>query len=85
LHSGLHDLAPFLGELVLEPLLIGGRRLMDFLELSLNVDNPLFLPLCMLQRVSPSLGPLCYRLLQSNQVVSDILKANKQVMAIHHG
>jgi hypothetical protein len=33
LRSGLHGLAPLLGELVLEPLLIGGRRLTDLLEL----------------------------------------------------
>jgi hypothetical protein len=59
LRSGLHGLAPLLGELVLEPLLIGGRRLTDLLELSLEVDNPLFLLLSMLQQVSPALGPLC--------------------------
>jgi hypothetical protein len=33
---------PFLGEIALEPLLIGGRRLTDLLELTLKVDNPLF-------------------------------------------
>jgi hypothetical protein len=43
LRSGLHGLAPLLGKLVLEPLLIGGRCLTDLLELSLMVDNPLFL------------------------------------------
>jgi hypothetical protein len=59
LRSGLHGLAPLLGELVLEPFLIGGRRLMDLLELSLEVDNPLFLLLSMLQQVGPALGPLC--------------------------
>jgi hypothetical protein len=48
LRSGLHGLAPLLGELILEPLLIGGRRLTDLLELSLKVDNPLFLLLRML-------------------------------------
>jgi hypothetical protein len=43
LHSGLHSIALLLGELVLEPLLIGGCRLTDLLELPLKVDNPLFL------------------------------------------
>jgi hypothetical protein len=43
LRSGLHGLAPLLGELVLKPLLISSRRLTDLLELPLNVDNPLFL------------------------------------------
>jgi hypothetical protein len=59
LHSGLHGLAPLLSELVLEPLLIGGCHLTELLELSLKVDNLLFLLLCMLQQVSPALGPLC--------------------------
>jgi hypothetical protein len=48
-----------LGELILKLLLIDGRRLTDLLELSLKVDNPLFLLLCMLQQVGPALGPLC--------------------------
>jgi hypothetical protein len=59
LRSGLHGLAPLLGELILEPLLIGGYRLTDLLELSLKIYNPLFLLLCMLQQVGPALGPLC--------------------------
>jgi hypothetical protein len=48
LRSGLHGLAPLLGELILEPILIGGHRLTDLLELSFKVDNLLFLLLCML-------------------------------------
>jgi hypothetical protein len=50
---------PLLGKLILELLLIGGRHLTDLLELSLKVDNPLFLLLRMLQQVGPALGPLC--------------------------
>jgi hypothetical protein len=45
---GLHGLAPLLGELVLELLLIGDCRLMDLLELSLKIENPLFLLFSML-------------------------------------
>jgi hypothetical protein len=48
-----------LGKLVLELLLIGGRRLADLLELLLKVNNPLFLLRCMLQQVGLALGPLC--------------------------
>jgi hypothetical protein len=59
LRSGIHGLAPLLGKLVLEPLLISGCHLTDLLELSLKVDNPLFLLLGMLQQVGPALGPLC--------------------------
>jgi hypothetical protein len=59
LRSGIHGLAPLLGKLVLEPLLIGGCHLTDLLELSFKVDNPLFLLLGMLQQVGPALGPLC--------------------------
>jgi hypothetical protein len=59
LHSGLQGLAPLLGELILELLLISGRRLTDLFELSLKVDNPLFLLRCILQQVGPALGPLC--------------------------
>jgi hypothetical protein len=43
LRSSLHDFALLLSELVLELLLIGGRRLADLLELSLKVDNLLLL------------------------------------------
>jgi hypothetical protein len=50
---------PLLHELVLEPLLIGGCRLTDLLELLLMVDSLLFLLLGMLQQVGPALGPLC--------------------------
>jgi hypothetical protein len=59
LHSGLQGLAPLLGELILELLLISGRRLTDLFELPLKVDNPLFLLRCILQQVGPALGPLC--------------------------
>jgi hypothetical protein len=59
LRSGLHSLAPFLSELVLEPLIVGGRRLTNLLELSLKVGNVLFFILGMPQLVGPTLGPLC--------------------------
>jgi hypothetical protein len=59
LRSGLHGLAPLLSERILEPLLIGGCRLTNLLELSLKVGNPLFLLLGMPQQVGPALGPLC--------------------------
>jgi hypothetical protein len=59
LHSSLHGLAPLLGELVLELLLIGGRRLTDLFELSLKVDNLLLLRRRIPQQVGPTLGPLC--------------------------
>jgi hypothetical protein len=42
LRSGLHGLAPFLSELVLEPLLVSDRSLTNLLELSLKVGNVLF-------------------------------------------
>jgi hypothetical protein len=56
--GGLHGLAPFLSKLVLEPLLVGGRRLTYLLELSLKVDNMLFFLLGMPQLVGPALGLL---------------------------
>jgi hypothetical protein len=43
LRGSLHGLALLLGELIFELLLLGGRRLVDLLELSLKVDNPLLL------------------------------------------
>jgi hypothetical protein len=49
LRSCLHGLAPLLEELILELLFLSGSRLADFLELSLKVDNPLFLLRRMLQ------------------------------------
>jgi hypothetical protein len=58
LRSGLHGLAPFLSELVLEPLLAGGCRLTNLPELSLKVGNMLFSLLDMSQLVGPALGPL---------------------------
>jgi hypothetical protein len=49
LRSSLCGLMLFFGELVLEPLLFGSRRLTDLLELLLKVGN-LLLPLrCVLQ------------------------------------
>jgi hypothetical protein len=59
LHSGLHGLAPLLGELILELLFLSGSSRADLLELLLKVDNPLFLLRRMLQQVGPTLGPLC--------------------------
>jgi hypothetical protein len=58
MRDSLYGLALLLGELVLEPLLLGGYRLADLLELSLKVDN-LLLPLRrILQQVGPTFGPL---------------------------
>jgi hypothetical protein len=48
LHSSLHGLALLFGELVLEPFLLSGCRLMDLREFSLKVDNPLLLLGCVL-------------------------------------
>jgi hypothetical protein len=59
LRSGLHGLAPFLGELVLEPLLVGSCRLTNLPELPLKVGNTLFFLLGMPQLVGPVFGPLC--------------------------
>jgi hypothetical protein len=59
LRGGLHGLALLLGELVLEPLLFGSRRLTDLLELSLKVDDLLLLLCRILQQVGPAFGPLC--------------------------
>jgi hypothetical protein len=81
----LHGLAPHLGKLILESLLIGGCRLADLLKLLLKVGNPLFLLRRMLQQAGPALGPLCQRLLQSNQIVNNISTANNQVTVTHRG
>jgi hypothetical protein len=59
LRGGLHGLALLLSELVLEPLLFGGRRLTDLFELSLKDDDPLLLLRRVLKLVSPTFGPLC--------------------------
>jgi hypothetical protein len=59
LRSSLYDLELLLGELILEPLLLGSRRLTDLLELLLKVDNPLFLLCRVLQKVGPALGLFC--------------------------
>jgi hypothetical protein len=58
LRGSLHGLALPLSKLILEPLLLGGCRLADLLELSLKVDNPLLLRRRILQQVGPALGPL---------------------------
>jgi hypothetical protein len=71
LHSSLHSLAPLLGELFLELLLIGGRRPADLLVLSLKIDNPLLLHHRIPQQVGPTLGPLCQRLPQHDKIVSN--------------
>jgi hypothetical protein len=47
---------PLLGELVLEPLLFSRCRLMDLFELSLKVEDPLFLLGRILQQVEPAFG-----------------------------
>jgi hypothetical protein len=59
LRSSLHGLALLLGELILKPFLLRSRRLTDFLELSLKIDNPLLLLRCIFQQVGPAFGPLC--------------------------
>jgi hypothetical protein len=48
-----------LGELFLEPFLFGSCQLTDLLELSLKVDDPLFLLRRVLQQVGPAFTPLC--------------------------
>jgi hypothetical protein len=47
-----------LSELILEPLLLGGCRLADLLELSLKADNPPLFLYLILQQVGPTFGPL---------------------------
>jgi hypothetical protein len=84
LRGGLHGLVPFLGKLVLEPLLVGSRRLTYLLKLSLKVDDTLFFLLCMPQLVGLTLGPLCQRLLQNHKVVSDTHEKNSQIVIVHH-
>jgi hypothetical protein len=80
LRSSLHGLALLLGELVLEPFLLGGCRFTDLLEFSLKVDNPLFLLGRILQQVGPAFGPVCQRLSQYNKVVSTISTIQNQVI-----
>jgi hypothetical protein len=59
LRSSLHGLALLLGKIILEPLLLGSRRLTDMLDLLLKVCD-LLLPLhCVLQQVDPAFGPFC--------------------------
>jgi hypothetical protein len=69
LRSSLYGLALLLGELVLKPFLLSGRRLTDLLELPLKVDDPLLLLRRIFQQLSPALGPLCQGLSQYNKVV----------------
>jgi hypothetical protein len=79
LRSSLHGLALLRGELVLEPFLLGGRRLTYLVKLSLKVDNPLLLLRCIFQQVGPAFGPLCQRLSQYNKVISTISTMHNQV------
>jgi hypothetical protein len=79
LRSSLHGLALLLGELVLEPFLLGGRCLADLLELSLKVDNPLLLLRRIFEQVGMAFDPLCQRLSQYNKVVSIISIIHNQV------
>jgi hypothetical protein len=80
LHGSLHGLALLLDELVLEPLLLGGCRLADLLELALKVDNLLFFPYRILQQVGPTFVPLCQRLSQYNKVVRTTSTMQNQVI-----
>jgi hypothetical protein len=84
LRSGLHDLATFLGKLILEPLLVGGRRFTYLLELSLKVDDTLFFLLCMPQLVGSALGPFRQRLLQNHKVVSNTSRQSNQTVIVQH-
>jgi hypothetical protein len=59
LRSGLYGLALLLGELVLEPLLLHRCHFTDLFELSLKVEDPLFLLGRILQQVGPALGTFC--------------------------
>jgi hypothetical protein len=59
LRDSLHGLALLLSELILEPFLSGGCRLVDLLDISLEVDNPLLLRRLILQQVGPALSSLC--------------------------
>jgi hypothetical protein len=59
LRGSLHGLVLLVSELILELLLLGGCHLVDLLELSLNVNNPLLFLRLILQQVGPAFGPLC--------------------------
>jgi hypothetical protein len=59
LRGSLHGLPLLLGELIFEPLLLGGCLLADLLELSLKVDNSMLFLRYILQQVRPALSPLC--------------------------
>jgi hypothetical protein len=83
LRSSLHGLALLLGELVLEPFLLSGRRLTDLLELSLKVDNPLLLLRRIFQQVGPAFGPLCQRLSQYDKIINTISTTQNQVTTTH--
>jgi hypothetical protein len=82
LRSSLHGLALLLGELVLEPFLLGGCRLTDLFELSLKVDNMLLLLDCILQQVGLDFGPL-YQRLSHYKMVGTISIAHNQVTTTH--
>jgi hypothetical protein len=71
LRSSLLGLVLLLGKLVLEPFLLGSRRLTDLLELLFKVSDPLLLCRRVHQQVGPTLGPFCQGLLQHNKLVSD--------------
>jgi hypothetical protein len=73
MRGSLHGFALLLGELMLEILLIGGRRLADLLKLSLKVDNPLLLRCCVLRQIGLALSPVSQRLPQHDKIVSIIL------------
>jgi hypothetical protein len=80
LRSSFHSLASFLGKLILKPLLLGGYRLADLLELSPKVDNPLFFLRLILQQDRPNFGSLCQQLSQGNKIVSTIPTMQNQVV-----
>jgi hypothetical protein len=56
LRSGLYGLALLLGELILEPLLLRTHHFTDLFELSLKVEDSLFLLGRIHQQVGPALG-----------------------------
>jgi hypothetical protein len=59
LRCSLLGLALLLGKLVLEPFLLGIRRLTDLLELLLKVSNSLLFCRRIFQQVQPAFGPFC--------------------------
>jgi hypothetical protein len=67
LRSGLVVLALLLGELVLELLLLGSRRIPDLFELLLKLNDSLLFRCRILQQVGPALGLVCQRLSTTQQ------------------